>query len=236
MYIGSNTTMVTRSDEILRTFDPIIKDTLLDQTKKEGVRVLTCGHVQSLSRDSPNGPIKVQFTSKETNNATEEFDVLLWAIGRTPNTKGLNLKNIDIRLNDVGYIVSDEYQNTSVEEIYALGDVCGLAQLTPGNFFVLIVFLLITFKYIIIGFMTFQLIVAIAAGRRLSDRLFGGPKFINARLDYNNIPTVVFHGTCGTVGLTEPEARKKYGDENVKTYASKFVNMYNAMTEHSKFL
>ncbi len=59
--------------------------------------------------------------------------------------------------------------------------------------------------------------------------------FTNSKLDYNNIPTVVFHGTCGSVGLTEPEAREKYGDENVKAYTSKFVNLYNAMTEHSKF-
>jgi glutathione reductase (NADPH) len=104
-----------------------------------------------------------------------------------------------------GYICTDEYQNTVVEDIYALGDVCGVAQLTP---------------------------VAIGAGRRLSDRLFGPPKFSKAKLDYNNIPTVVFHGTCGTVGLTEPEARNKYGEQNVKTYTSKFVNLYNSMTEH----
>lgn len=81
-----------------------------------------------------------------------------------------------------------------------------------------------------------NLIVAIAAGRRLSDRLFGGPMFTNSKLDYNDIPTVVFHGTCGAVGLTEPEAQKKFGSENVKAYTSKFVNLYNSMTEHSKFL
>ncbi|GES83684.1 glutathione reductase [Rhizophagus clarus] len=203
--LGSDTTIVSRSGEILRHFDPIIKDTLLDQTKKEGLRVLTHGHVQSLSRESPNGPIKVQFISKETNDTTEEFDILLWAIGREPNTKNLNLENIGIKLNDNGYITVDEYQNTTVEEVYALGDVCGVAQLTP---------------------------VAIAAGRRLSDRLFGGPMFVNSRLDYNNIPTVIFHGTCGSVGLTEPEAQKNYGTENVKAYTSKFVNLYNSMTEH----
>jgi len=180
--LGSDTTIVTRSDEILRSFDPIIKDTLLDQIKKEGLRVLTCGKIQSLARDSPNGPIKVQLNSKETNDTTEEFDILLWAIGREPNTKNLNLENIGVKLNDKGYIVTDEFQNTDVEDIYALGDVCGIAQLTP---------------------------VAIAAARRLSDRLFGGPMFNTSKLDYNNIPTVIFHGTCGAVGLTEQEAQKK---------------------------
>ena len=135
MYIGTETTLVSRSDEILRTFDPIIKETILDQSKNEGIRVLTRVSVKSLSRDSPNGPIKVQFTSKETNDTTEEFDILLWATGRSPNVKGLNLENIGVKLNDKGFIAADEYQNTSVEGIYALGDVCGISQLTPGKFF-----------------------------------------------------------------------------------------------------
>ncbi|CAG8583424.1 1633_t:CDS:2, partial [Scutellospora calospora] len=202
--LGSNTTLITRSAELLRSFDPIIKDTLLEQSKKEGIRVLTYANVQSLSRDSNCGPIKVNLTSKETDDVVEEYDVVLWAIGRSPNIKGLNLENIGVQLNEKGYIISDEYQNTTVENIYALGDVCGVAQLTP---------------------------VAIAAGRRLSDRVFGPPEFNKYKLDYNNIPTVIFHGTCGAVGLTEPDARKKFGDENVKTYTSKFVNLYYAMTE-----
>ncbi|CAJ0754126.1 1555_t:CDS:10 [Entrophospora sp. SA101] len=203
--LGTNTTLVTRSGEILRTFDPIIKDVLLEQTKSEGIRLLTHSHVHSVSRDNPGSSLKVKLSSKETNETTEEFDVILWAIGRKPHIEGLNLDHIGIKLNEKGYIYTDEYQNTVVEDIYALGDVCGVAQLTP---------------------------VAIGAGRRLSDRLFGPSKFAKAKLDYNNIPTVVFHGTCGAVGLTEPEARNKYGEENVKTYTSKFVNLYNSMTKH----
>jgi len=74
--------------------------------------------------------------------------------------------------------------------------------------------------------------VAIAAGRRLADRLFGGPKFSTAKLSYEDIPTVVFaHPEIGTIGLTEPEARQKYGDENIKIYKSSFVAMYYAMLE-----
>jgi len=76
------------------------------------------------------------------------------------------------------------------------------------------------------------MVVAIAAGRRLADRLFGGPKFSTSRLDYTNIPSVVFaHPEIGAVGLTEPEARKKYGDQNIKIYKSEFVAMYYAMLE-----
>jgi glutathione reductase (NADPH) len=76
------------------------------------------------------------------------------------------------------------------------------------------------------------LLVAIAAGRRLADRLFGGSKFSTSRLDYTNVPSVVFaHPEIGAIGLTEPEARKKYGDANIKIYKSEFVAMYFAMLE-----
>lgn len=92
--------------------------------------------------------------------------------------------------------------------MYALGDVCGVAQLTP---------------------------VAIAAGRRLANRLFGPPEFHQDKLDYRNIPTVVFsHPPAGAVGLTETEAREEYGHDAVKTYVSKFTNLYFAMIEHKE--
>jgi len=75
-------------------------------------------------------------------------------------------------------------------------------------------------------------LVAIAAGRRLADRLFGDPKFSTLKLDYTNIPSVVFaHPEIGAIGLTEPEARMKYGDENIKVYKSEFIAMYYAMLE-----
>jgi len=69
--------------------------------------------------------------------------------------------------------------------------------------------------------------VAIAAGRRLADRLRGGPERSDARLDYNLRPTVGFsHPPLGTIGATEAEAREKYGDANVKCYTSTFVNLH----------
>ena len=74
--------------------------------------------------------------------------------------------------------------------------------------------------------------MAIAAGRRLADRLFGGPKFSTSRLEYENIPSVVFaHPEIGTIGLTESQARKKYGDDNIKIYQSEFIAMHYAMLE-----
>lgn len=74
--------------------------------------------------------------------------------------------------------------------------------------------------------------VAIAAGRRLADRLFGGPKFSTSKLDYTNIPSVVFaHPEIGSIGLTESQAREKYGSDNIKIYKSEFTAMYYAMLE-----
>lgn len=77
--------------------------------------------------------------------------------------------------------------------------------------------------------------MAIAAGRKLSDRLFGPEHLRNSKLDYDNIPTVVFsHPTAGTIGLTEEAARRRFGEENVKIYTSRFVNMWCAMLDHKE--
>jgi glutathione reductase (NADPH) len=130
------------------------------------------------------------------------FDAVIWAIGRVPAIDGLDLELAGVDLDAYGFIVTDKFQITSGAGIYAVGDVTGRAQLTP---------------------------VAIAAGRRLSDRLFGGQP--DRYLDYNNIPTVVFgHPPIGTVGLTEDAARAQYGDEAVTIFRSGFVPMYHAMT------
>uniref|UniRef100_A0A2R9B3S9 Glutathione reductase, mitochondrial n=1 Tax=Pan paniscus TaxID=9597 RepID=A0A2R9B3S9_PANPA len=132
-----------------------------------------------------------------------DVDCLLWAIGRVPNTKDLSLNKLGIQTDDKGHIIVDEFQNTNVKGIYAVGDVCGKALLTP---------------------------VAIAAGRKLAHRLFEYKE--DSKLDYNNIPTVVFsHPPIGTVGLTEDEAIHKYGIENVKTYSTSFTPMYHAVTK-----
>uniref|UniRef100_A0A8C0SRY7 Glutathione reductase, mitochondrial n=2 Tax=Canis lupus familiaris TaxID=9615 RepID=A0A8C0SRY7_CANLF len=140
---------------------------------------------------------------KPTLTTIPDVDCLLWAIGRDPNSSGLNLDKVGIQTDDKGHIIVDEFQNTSVKGIYAVGDVCGKALLTP---------------------------VAIAAGRKLAHRLFECKE--DSKLDYDNIPTVVFsHPPIGTVGLTEDEAIYKYGKENVKTYSTTFTPMYHAVTK-----
>ena len=132
------------------------------------------------------------------------FDCLLWAIGRRPNTAALGLDGAGVTTDCAGHVVVDAFQNTDANGIYAVGDITGKAQLTP---------------------------VAIAAGRRLSDRLFGGQP--DRCLSYENIPSVIFsHPPVGTVGLSEAQARERFGDDLVRVYRSEFVPMYNALTEH----
>ncbi|MEM6638608.1 MAG: glutathione-disulfide reductase [Pseudomonadota bacterium] len=130
------------------------------------------------------------------------YDQVVWAIGRDPATDGLGLDDIGVHMTPDGFIQTDRFQCTNLNGVYAIGDVTGRDALTP---------------------------VAIAAGRRLSDRLFDGQT--DRYLDYRNIATVVFsHPTIGTVGLTEPQARAEHGD-NVKTYTSSFTPMYHQLTE-----
>jgi glutathione reductase (NADPH) len=126
---------------------------------------------------------------------------LIWAVGRAARTRDLGLESVGVKLDHQGYVITDKFQNTNVPTIHAIGDVTGRAQLTP---------------------------VAIAAGRRLSDRIWGRQE--DRFLDYDNIPTVVFgHPPMGTVGLTEAEARLKHPG-TVKVYLSAFVPMYHALT------
>ncbi len=132
-----------------------------------------------------------------------DFDTVLWAIGRTPNVVDIGLESAGIGLDAEGYIAVDRYQNTSAPGVYAVGDVTGQAELTP---------------------------VAIAAGRRLADRVFGGMK--ERHLRYDVIPSVVFsHPPIGTVGLSEDEARKRFPNEPIRVYTSEFVSMFYALTD-----
>jgi len=137
----------------------------------------------------------------DTGKEITDVDQVLWAIGRNPKAD-YGAASVGLERHDNGYVKVDKFQNTNVPNIYALGDVCGRSQLTP---------------------------VAIAAGRKLSDRLFGGKA--EAHLDYDNIPSVVFsHPPTGSVGMSEKEAKEKFGEGNVKIYKSTFTNMYHALT------
>lgn len=133
------------------------------------------------------------------------FDSVVWAVGRAPNTGDLQLEAAGVEADGYGFVPVDDYQATNVDNIFALGDVTGREALTP---------------------------VAIAAGRRLADRLYGG--MTDRHLDYLSIPTVIFaHPPIGTVGMTEAEARAEFGDD-VNVYESMFTPMLYALGEHKE--
>lgn len=138
------------------------------------------------------------------NGSTATAEMVLFGGGRLPNTNVLGLEKTTVEVDGFGYIVVDKYQNTTAPGIYAVGDVIGKIELTP---------------------------VAIAAGRRLSERLFNGQT--EMYLDYHLVPTVVFtHPPIATIGMAEEEAVEKYGEEQIKVYQSKFTPMYFALGEY----
>lgn len=139
----------------------------------------------------------------DSGNVLSDYDCLIWAIGREPASDKISLDQTNIDQDTRGYITTDKYQNTSTQGVYAVGDVSGRIELTP---------------------------VAIAAGRRLADRLFDGQS--EAHLNYDNIASVIFsHPPIGTVGMSEQQAREVHGDD-LKIYTSRFVNMYYAVLDH----
>jgi glutathione reductase (NADPH) len=198
--LGAEVTMLVRKAHLLRPFDPMLRDELEAAMRADGVELRTGTQVARVERAGAGLTVHC-----DDGSAIEGVDELLWAIGRDPNVQALDLQAAGLEPAADGSIVTDEWQATSVEGVFALGDVTGRYPLTP---------------------------VAIAAGRRLSDRLFGG--MTDRRLDYECIATVVFsHPPIGTVGLTEPEARERHGDA-VKTYEARFTPMYHAFTAHPR--
>ncbi|WP_125558201.1 glutathione-disulfide reductase [Pseudoalteromonas rubra] len=199
--LGTDTHLFVRKHAPLRNFDPILIDTLTEVMDKEGPTLHTHSTPKSLSKND-DGSVTLHLENGESHTVEQ----VIWAIGREPVTDKINLSATDVTITDSGYVKVDEYQNTSVSGIYALGDIMeGGIELTP---------------------------VAVKAGRMLAERLFN-PDMPNAKMDYNLVPTVVFsHPPIGTIGLTEPEAVAQYGEDNIKIYTSTFAAMYTAVTQH----
>jgi glutathione reductase (NADPH) len=193
--LGSEVTMVLRSDRLLRGFDPLLVDAAEEGLQEKGAQLLRHSPPLALERGAQGLALVL-----EGGRRSEGFDSVIWATGREPLTDCI-APAVGVKRDGNGFVVTDEFQQTSLPSVLAIGDVTGRAQLTP---------------------------VAIAAGRRLADRIWGG--MAGSRLDYGNIPSVVFaHPPLGTVGLTEPAAREQHGDA-VKVYETSFVPMYHAFT------
>ena len=141
----------------------------------------------------------------EDGRSMGPFQTLVWAVGRAPRSDGLGLADAGVATGAGGEITTDLFQDTNAAGIHAVGDVTGREALTP---------------------------VAIAAGRRLADRLFGGMQ--DRHLDYRLVPTVIFsHPPIGTAGLTEQEARAVHGD-SVAVFRSSFMPLYHGLTERRR--
>ncbi|KAL3265149.1 hypothetical protein ABHI18_000054 [Aspergillus niger] len=207
--IGVETHMFIRGEHFLRKFDPMIQTTMIDRYEAMGVRMhrhYTGFREVQLLQDGVGQDKLLKLVSDDGYELI--VNELLWAVGRTPEIEGLDLHVPGVECRQSGHIIVDEFQNTNAKGIYAIGDVTGQAELTPGKFSPI-------WSYL-----------AIAAGRQLASRLFGPREMQDARLSYENIPTVVFaHPEVGTVGLTEPQARERYGN-SIKIYNTKFTAMF----------
>jgi len=223
--LGTDTKLILRKEHALRNFDPLIRNTLDEEMIKQGIEIYrnTGGllRVEEVVNDDEDLTKRVYLQNGET---IDDVDVVIVAPGRAPLVQPLNLQHRAILQTPSGHIVTDDHSETSATGVYAVGDVVGPIELTP---------------------------VAIAAGRRLADRLFGTSSEettdteqqhndddknknkshsllpTQSKVSYENVPTVVFsHPPIGTIGLTEPEAIEKYGRGNIKVYKSKFANMF----------
>lgn len=193
--LGSEVTLVALENRLLEVFDPMIGQVLMREMQQQGIGLRlgfqVAGLVErgsSISLDAVDG------------ERLDGFDQVIWAVGRAPNTGDLNLQAAGVEMRGNGIVLTDEFQNTNVPGIYAVGDITGRTPLTP---------------------------VAIAAGRRLAERLFNNQP--ESRVDYENIPSVVFsHPPVATIGLTEPVARQQY--EKVTVYQTEFTPMRYALS------
>jgi len=202
--LGSDVSVLHQGWPVLEGFDNTIHEALSQQMKDDG---LTRYHDEQISKvvdqgEGSNGLRKVTIEFEDGTSITD-VDSLIWAIGRRPNTDSIGIENTDVVLNKNGTVVVDDYEKTNVDGIWAIGDVIGKAPLTP---------------------------VAIAAGRRLGDRLYGGKP--ERKMSYDHIATVMFtHPPIGTIGMSEEKARATFGDD-IKVYQTDFVPMYHTMTRH----
>ena len=191
--LGSEVSLFVRSQKLLNGFDELIQSSLENDYREHGIKIEFGTSIDKISKDKTLHTNKGDFSG---------YEQIIWTVGRDPLTQHLGLENAGVKTDQRGFILTNKFQKTNIDNIYALGDATGRAPLTP---------------------------VAIAAGRRLSDRLYNNMK--NRRLSYENIPTVVFtHPPIGTIGMTEEEARKKF--KNVKVYQSQFTPMADALSDH----
>ncbi|HEV2866359.1 MAG TPA: glutathione-disulfide reductase [Allosphingosinicella sp.] len=171
-------TLVNRGDRILRHYDEQIRDRLLTISLMKGIDFKFNAPFEKIEKGEEGGRLRIHLTGEDPFEA----DLLLWAVGRSPNTAWLGLEEVGVELGKNGAVLVDEDNQSSVASIYAIGDVTDRVQLTP---------------------------VAIREGHAFAETVFGGNP---TRVDYENIPSAVFsHPPIAGVGMTEGQARDKVG-------------------------
>jgi len=181
--LGAKVTVVNRSDQILRGYDEQIRDRLFQISSQKGIEFIFNAEFEKIEKQE-DGSLCVHFK----NHPQCDTDLLLYAIGRTPKIDGLGLDTVGVEIDDKGAIKVDEDNRSSVETIFAIGDVTNRIQLTP---------------------------VAIREGQAFADTFFGSKPH---RVDYANVPSAVFSNPpMAGVGLTESQARNQYGTPKIFT-------------------
>ncbi len=193
--LGVDTTLVYRGELFLRGFDQEVREFVAKQVSEKGINLLFNDNIAALEQDE-NDSFKVTMNSGKQLST----GLVLAATGRKPLTEGLGLENTGVELNQRGEVVVDSQYKTTVDNIYALGDLTGGAQLTP---------------------------VALAEGMFLAELLFGSGAPVP--IDYDNIPTAVFcQPNIATVGMSEQQAQEQGKDIDV--YVSSFRPMKHTMS------
>ncbi len=196
--LGAKVTIIYRGEQILRGFDDDIRDFLAKEMEKQGISIKIQTNIAKIEQKNVNYSVILN------DNEEIDCDLVMSAIGRTPNTQDLGLENTDIAHKDNGQIIVNENYQTNIPHIYAVGDVTDRVNLTP---------------------------VALAEGHVLADRLFNNQP--NRVVSYDNIPTAVFSNPpIGTVGLSEGDARKQGHDIDI--YKSTFTPMRHTLSNREE--
>ena len=191
---GCDVHIVNRGDKLLRSYDEAVRDRLLQISTMKGIKFRFNTTFEYIKPCDDGG-----YFVKMSDCDEEKADLVMFAVGRIPNTEGLGLENAGVELGDKGEVKVDRFSKTNVDHIYAVGDVTDRVQLTP---------------------------VAIREGQAFADSVFG--KGDPVAVDHGCIPSAVFsHPPIAAVGMTEGEAKNKLG--SVKVYLSDFRPMKNVL-------
>jgi len=192
---GCEVVEIIRREELLYGFDDDLRVALAQEMRNRGIEIHTRTNVTRIEKDPREGYTLFTAMGQEIS-----ADLVMYATGRGPNTRGLGLAEVGVEMNDKGAVQVDEWQRSSVPNIYAVGDVTDRLNLTP---------------------------VAIGEGRAIAETLYNNNPI---RMDHNDVPTAVFsQPPIGTVGLTEEQARREYGDD-VDVYCARFKPMKNTLS------